>query len=65
MHAAYWHKSDFSVVMCLSRQVDSLVSRLRKDNVLLEANSVDSGDFRNYIWNDLAFIDNIAHSVIC
>ena len=33
--------------------------------MLLEANSVDSGDFRNYIWNDLAFIDNIAHSVIC
>ena len=33
--------------------------------MLLEANSVDSGDFRNYIWNDLAFIDNIAYSVIC
>ena len=32
MHTAYWHKSVFSVVMCLSRQVDSLVSRLRKDN---------------------------------
>ena len=30
MHTAYWHKSDFSAVMCLNRQVDSLVSRLRK-----------------------------------
>ena len=30
MHTAYWHKCDFLVVMCLSRQVDSLVSRLRK-----------------------------------
>ena len=24
MHTAYWHKPDFSVVMCLSRQVDCL-----------------------------------------
>ena len=30
MHTAYWYKSDFSVMMCLSRHVDSLVSRLRK-----------------------------------
>ena len=30
MHKAYWHKPDFSVMMCLSRQVDSFVSRLRR-----------------------------------
>ena len=29
MHTAYRHKPDFSVVMCLSRQVDSIVSHLR------------------------------------
>ena len=29
------------------------------------AYSIGSGDFRNDFWNDLAFIDNITHSVIC
>ena len=38
MHTAYWHKPDFSVVMCLtcSRQVDSFSIALAHDN----------GDFR-------------------
>ena len=48
----------------LSTRGTNLYATCRKI-MLLEANSVDSGDFRNYIWNALAFIDNIAHSVIC
>ena len=32
MLTAYWHKPDFSVVMCLSRQVDSLSIADAQDN---------------------------------
>ena len=32
MYTAYWHKPDFSVVMCLSRQVDSLSIAPAQDN---------------------------------
>ena len=42
MHTVNWDKPDFSVVMSHSRQVDSLVSRLRKTMVVKAKENQDS-----------------------
>ena len=58
MHTAYWNKSDFSVVMSLSRQVDSLSIASAQDNAIFFHQTVPAYLFACWVIMHAFFVIN-------